>query len=250
MVLEYFKKSWSIYKKNFWTFIGAFVILYAVVFALVMIGMFPIFGYLMNNASIGLEESEIMRQSFTPQNIAIIIIMFALSSIASVLMSGGIIRMFFEGQKKKVKLDVVFKTIKKKWKPIIGAHIIKGIIVGLFLLVVMMILSVPIMTAGIASAYYIIPFMVTIIATALFSILFVFPEYAVVIDNKKAVDSVKKSFRISSKNYVEILVVMLISVGLSFLVSFIPFVGSIVNMFLISPLVVGAYTMVYVRRRR
>jgi len=92
-------------------------------------------------------------------------------------------------------------------------------------------------------------FFIGIIATLLIAPLFLFINQAIVINNSKAINSIKKSIKIGKKNYFQVLALMIIFALLGVASGLIPYIGTILNLFLIAPLGILSYTALYLRRR-
>jgi hypothetical protein len=253
MVFGYIDKAWIAYKKNFWQIIIAIILQFLITAVPIIIGLLPWIFILPFSKITDLKTlilSNLGILSFS-------IVMFIAGCLVSVLLNGGFIRMLYEALRGKTKFETMLVTAKERFWTILGANLIVLLvllsIIFAFLLVPIAVLtgfSVTSLSQSILLPYLIVIFSIIVlgvIVSVLFSIFFVFVNQAVVINNLNAVQSVKKSFDVSKKNYISILALFLIffffNAGLTNILSLL---GSVLIWFLTAPLLLLSYTAFYV----
>ncbi len=254
MVFEYLEKAWKAYTKNIWKFILAIIILYVIMGILMIIGIIPLFylGY-----TGGLSET-------LPTNLAFLgfaIIMFIIAIVVSVVLGAGIIKMAEEALKGKTKVKTMFTTAKKKFWSLIGAAILVLIITGIIFLIFLSpvflyfgTLSLTDMGTGIEPvlgiAGGILLMFILMIPAILLTLFFQFVFQSVVIDNKRAIESIRHSIAVVKQCYFQLLglVILFILISIPFMI--IPYLGTILLVLLISPLQMISYTALYLSNRK
>lgn len=252
--IEFIEKAWVSLKKNFWQFVIALILQMFIVSIPFLIGVLP---WIVILFSTGLKTGI---ASLLMSNLGVLsfsAVMFIIGILLSTVLGGGFTRMAYESLRGRTDYDTMFETAKKKFWTIIGAD-------SIFILILLIIVSsifVPIIKLGNlsflsqASFFYIfIIFSITalgVLFTVIVSIFFVFVNQAIVIDNLKALEAIKKSFDTAEKNFKSIfflfIIFFLVNAGLESILSVI---GSVVVLFVISPLALISYTALYVDRRK
>jgi len=254
MVIEHIEKSWKAYRKNFWPIITAMILQFILAGIPFLIGVLPwIFIYL-SSGSVGITTlllSNLGVFSFS-------VIMFIIGFLISIALTGGLVRMFYEALRGKTKYETMLKTAKEKFWTIIGANSLYILIfIVLFIAVFFPLFALTGLStfSGGSSFAMLITILLIVglgsILLVLISIFFVFINQAIVIDNLNAIDSIGKSFEVSKKSYLTILGLMIIFILIdSALTTLFSFFGSVLEIFVVSPLLLLSYTSVYLKNRR
>jgi MFS family permease len=254
MTIEYVERAWESYKKNFWQFVIALILQAFIVSIPFLIGVLPwiviFFSRGMNAGFVNLLLSNLGVLSFS-------VVMFIVGILLSSVLGGGFTRMAYESLRGRTSYETMFKTAREKFWTILGADLI----VLLTLLVIVTTLLVPIIALGSLYAlsqtsffYVFIIFSIVALGVIILvsvGIFFIFVNQAVVIDNFKALDAIKKSFKIADKNFLSIfflfLIFFLINSGLENVLSI---AGSLIVFFVIAPIALISYTALYSDRRK
>ncbi|NIO44677.1 MAG: hypothetical protein GTN36_03950 [Candidatus Aenigmarchaeota archaeon] len=255
MVIEHIEKSWKAYRKNFWPIITAMVLQFILVGIPFLIGIIPwVFIFLSYRTvdMITLLMSNLGALSFS-------LIMFAIGFLISIALTGGFVKMLYEALRGKTKYETMLKTAKEKFWTIIGAN---SLFILILLVLFIAVFSPLFILTGFSTTFSgagSLTLLITIFSIAtlgsiliiLVSIFFVFINQAIVIDNLNAIDSVNKSFEVSKKSYLTILGLMIIFILLnSALVNLFSFFGTVLEAFVVTPLLLLSYTSVYLEKRR
>ena len=167
--------------------------------------------------------------------------------------------MLYESLNRRTRFEVMFKTAQSKFWTILGANLI--ILLLLFVVVVAVFSPATILIsfsgfslqAAPVSYLFFIFFSIVLgaIVLILFSMLFIFVNQAVVIDNLSAFQAVKRSFVVSKRNFLGILFLFFMffffNAGLNNILNLL---GSLLTLFVTSPLLLLSYTAFYVDRRK
>jgi len=158
----------------------------------------------------------------------------------SVIVSAGIVKMCAESLKGRTDLHTLQATFNAKWRTILFANVLVILIAFATLVPVLLLAAVPLgLYLGVA-------------VWLLFIILFSFVDQAIVISNKKAIESVYFSFNMAKKKYVQILLLFAV-LGLVFVLPMI-----LLNRYellqtffstLVSPLVTLSITSLYLSKK-
>jgi len=256
--IEYIEKAWIAYKKNFWTIIIALILQCLLISIPFVIGLLP-WIIIFFTSGISLTQSNIVNFILSYLGVfSFSIVMFIIGLFASIVLNGGFVRMLYEGLRRKTRFEIMLKTAKEKFWTILGANLL----VLLIFLIIIAALFAPI---GIllgsnlflqeASVFYVFVILSTVvlgvIVLVLISILFVFVNQSIVIDNLSAFQAVKKSFKVSEKNFLNILFLFLIFfIFNNGLYNFLFILGTILTWFVMSPLLLLSYTAFYVEKRK
>jgi len=256
MVTEYIEKAWKVYRKNFGQIAIAILLQFLISGTIMLIGIAPwilmiFFSSASNFSSMILSYLGLIIFS---------IIFIAISVVISIVLNGGFTRMLYDSTRGKTNYQTMFKVAKEKCWTILGANSIFLLITLLIIFIIfvplalLMGFSSMIPSEGTSMIFLIIIFLVIIlgiIAMAIISALFVFVNEAIVIDNLKAFDAVKKSIEVSRKCYLKILglmfIFMLINSALDTLFSF---VGSFIEWFVTMPILFICYIYLYLENRK
>jgi len=138
MVFAYIKKAFNAYKRNFTTIIGALLIVYAIVFGLIMVGLIPLVSNapeLFLQGSLQTENTEqldllIGDTASIGSSIALFVLLMAIAIILGMILQAGLIRTYADCLKGKGKILTMFKIAKQKFLTILGANLILLLIMG------------------------------------------------------------------------------------------------------------------------
>jgi hypothetical protein len=254
MTIEYVERAWESYKKNFWQFVTALILQAFIVSIPFLIGVLPwiviFFSTGMNTGIANLLLSNLGVLSFS-------VVMFIVGVLLSAVLGGGFTRMAYDSLRGRTSYETMLKTAREKFWTILGADLI----VLLTLSVIVAALFVPIIALGSLSAlsqasffYVFIIFSIAtlgVIILVIVGIFLIFVNQAVVIDNLKALDAIKKSFEIANKNFLSVfflfLIFFLINSGLENVLSI---AGSLIVFFVTTPIALISYTALYSDRRK
>lgn len=251
MVTEFIENAWKAYRNNFWQIIGAIIILGVIVFGIIFISLLPLLGFI--SSGITTEISSQAISVFILQNLSSLILYGLVSLIGiivafiiSIELSAGLIGVYRDALKGKADLKTMFSVAKEKFWTILGANLLAGLLVtGIFVLTLLPgILLVNI------SSLSIVLFILGLITAILLSLLFSLVNQAIVVDNEKAVNSIKKSYFVVRKNYLELLGLIIILVVISFVLSLIPLIGKVINWLLVTPVFGLAITSFYITKTK
>lgn len=143
----------------------------------------------------------------TPMVIAGIIV-FILSAITLVVLQGGFYSMAMEGLSKKSELKTMVKTVREKWKIIVGAFAVLGLIYLFIFTLSFLILSY----------LFFNPIATAIVALSIFAVSIFFSFiYPAVVKGSGSIESLKASFGVARKKYVEAMLLVLFFSLASFL---------------------------------
>jgi len=253
--IEYVEKAWESYKKNFWQFVIALILQMFIVSIPFLIGVLPWIVILFSTgtkagiASLLLSNLGVL--SFSA-------VMFLVGISISTVLGGGLVRMAYESLRGKTDYETMFKTAKEKFWTILGANSIVlftlSIIVAVMLVPIMALSNFSALSAQASFSYIFVVFSIVALGTMILvivSILFVFVNQAIVIDRLKALEAVKKSFETAEKNFLNIFfmffIFFLINNGLENILSV---VGSLIVLFVTTPILLISYTALYIDRRK
>lgn len=272
MVLEFLENGWEAYKKNFWRIIGSVIIYDVIVFGILFLMAFfiilPIFmgskqgvsmpftdkmGSPLNATQQNISQvvsravSQKFSSLFTGFNIVGLIIGGIIFLVAAVVLGAGLVGVYYEALKKKARIKTMFRVAKEKFWTIIGANLLVGLIgIGLVgLLVILPLVLIFVINGFLAGVLTIVGGVALILIMILLSLV----NQAIVIDDKKAVESVKESYRVVKSNYFSFLILVIILTVLSSVVSLIPWVGWLVQGLFIVPLMGLTYTSFYLGKK-
>jgi len=236
-ISKFISIAWETYKKNFWQILIALILVN-------IISLIPL--------GISLLSSPLAFFSFQTFSLAnllisgsILIIGIVLTILLSILFAVSMLAFYEEALKKKAKIKTIFITFKNFWLKII----ILNLIVGLCLLALFGVLEIPalfLLKNNVIVA--LVWFFIALIPFVLISILFTFSNFYLILKKQKILESIKKSIELVKKNYLQVLGIIIIFAILAGLVSSIPYIGVLVNIFLINPLQTLTFLVFFSRK--
>ncbi len=144
------------------------------------------------------------------------------SALLYISFETGLVKVYETALKGKTKWEELFYTTKSKWSyAIVANFIVTGIIIGFWILTSIIFFLI----LGIYGLY------LSLILVSLFSIFFVFITQSISIGNNYPMESVKESFELVKKNFIDITLILTLAgliFSLSLLLLFIPLIGEIV----------------------
>jgi len=185
------------------------------------------------------------------------IIMFAIGILISIALNGGFERVLYDALKGKARFETMLKVAKEKFWTILGANLL---VLFIFLLIIGVLLA-PIAILILASSFsgasflYLFVIILTVIlgliVLVVTNIFFVFVNPAIVIDNLKAVDAVKRSFEVSRRKFLQIFLIFLIYFIINSGLENVLFIlGSIITAFVTTPMLLLSYIIFYVENSK
>ncbi len=247
MVVEHIEKAWKAYTKNLWQVVGATLLMLVLVVGVVLIGAVPLLFSGLLTISEVLTAAQLQLSASLVASIFIFFIAIIAAAILAIVLGGGLIAVYADALRGRAELQTMFSVARKKFFRILGANVLAGlIIIGIYIMVFALSAAFSLISSVLFLAFFILSF----IAAALISILFSFVNQAVIIDNRKAVDSVKTSVKVVKLNYLQFLALTIVLAVMSVVVSFIPYLGFIINPFVVSPVSGIAYTAFYLAKRK
>jgi|GEM_PF-3268849 len=261
MVAEYLSKSWNAYKKNFWQIIGGLLIITLVMFGIIIISVLPmiakLIGYLSASSNMQSALFQFLMDGGVQFSAALLVTGVIIALIISTALEAGLVKMFADALKGKTEIRTMLSTAREKFWTILGANVLAGAIrLALFLALVFP----PLMAIWYETVFNVSnPFYVPAIGTMLLfyggliiymllALPFTLVNQAVVVGNYRAVESVKKSFSIVKKNYLQFLGLTVLVSIIVLLVSLVPVLGSLANFFVVTPVAGLAYTAFYLAK--
>ena len=248
MILEYIKIAWNAYKENLMSFIFASLILWTIPSIIVFIGMGIIFGSVGISTFTEIYNQKIMLSRivyYIPLiiNMGVASILFIIASLVFLFLLIGMYGMAAQSLRGKTKVWTIFKFSKQKGLTGIIVSIIVGIISFFLFLFLIMVLD------------YILPFFSSYIASTIFVLIIVFFSLifpGIIVDNLNVFESIKMSFSITKKNYLQTFGLNLFY-GIIFLVLMIipvvRIIGSLIIIFILMPMFLISLVQFYKRNK-
>lgn len=247
MVTEFIERAWNAYKKNFWQIVGATILLSAVVIGILIAGFLPLVFSGLFSISKFLTTTQFQWSSELITSVFIFFVAMVVAAILSIALGGGLVAVYMDALKGKAKLQTMFSFARKKFFTILGANVLAGIIIaGMFLIAIAVAAAFTLINPLIFSIFFVLG----LIATLLISLLFSLVNQAVVVDDKKAVDAVKKSIEVVKSNYLQFLALTIIIAVISIIISFVPYIGFVINWLAVAPIGGIAYTAFYLAKSK
>ena len=207
MVMEDITAAWRAYKRNLGSLLVGILLIYAIIYGFMLLGLAP---------------SLFISMSAAP-SVLLMIVMVGLSVMLAYVLQGGYIRMCQDALKGKAKIGTMMKAAKKSWKSFIGA----GLIVISVIMLVYMMFFLPMfffISTG-ATEWILLGSMLMLVGYIMMfvlSALLVFSLHGIAIDNYRAVESVKRSYRIGMSMFLSIIALMIILMVAIFALAVIP----------------------------
>jgi len=240
MVMEYLSKAWKAYKRNALSIIVAMLIIGVVAGGFVSLALTPMFASIGQAITAGGFSMAILfgiMQSFASSLvIAIIGIVIALA------LQVGFVRMMVESLKGRTKVRTMFEGAKKDWLKAIIAYALA------YLLMIATILVFVLLAAAAGLVGWVL-LAIGILAVLVMAMSFVFINQAIVVNNASPTEALKKSYGFFKKNFLQVILLYLVYIVAVFVAALIPFIGSIIMLFLVAPVFLLALTALYMGGR-
>ncbi len=207
-------ESWKIYKKNWVTFVIAEILISAI-----------------DLVAIGILVSSLLVPDWQQMGVMPLAILILVLSIG---LESGIYYLAKEGRKKKVYMENFWKGVRKYWLKFVGVRILVGIIF-LFASIPLIFFILSKIWIGVI-LYYVFLFLLA----PLFSL-----APVAIVFNKSVISSIKESIRIGYRNYLFILVILLIYSLLQGVLSLIGYAGVLINWLVIDPMESISFVLIY-----
>jgi hypothetical protein len=239
LIRQYVQDSWKAYKKNWKSLVIAYFLIGIIALAVAGVGISSV--TLSALTTFGTEyfesgnvDPQVVGEFFVNNagSLGFMFFAFIVAGLVSTALQGGYVKMCADALKGKTRVQTMIDVAKKKWETIIFARIVAGII-GF----VVIVLSIP-------TIVLIIPVAIAI------SVLFMFIEQAIVIDNKKAIDAIKHSYHFGKNNFFEIFGLSILIFAITLVAGMIPLLGTLINLLIIGPVTHLAFTKLYLARRK
>ncbi|MFZ3077414.1 MAG: hypothetical protein WA139_03105 [Candidatus Aenigmatarchaeota archaeon] len=260
MVMEYISQAWDAYKRNFWQIIGGLLLVMLITFGIIIIGALPLLAsFIQYYGGVSSPTTAAFANfiSDSAAQIAIFIAGILAAFMAAVALNAGYVKMLADSLKGKAEISTIFETAKEKFWTILGANILTLLIVSALALVLLVppfliMASSSIETSDVSGIFAVLGALLWFFAGLIIFILAVLPftlvEQAVVIGNHGVVDSVKKSFSVVKGNYLQFLALVVILGVVSGVVSLVPLMGDLINLFVVTPIMLLSYTIFYLAK--
>lgn len=246
MVMEYVRRAWEAYKKNWMTFIVAELLILIIIGIIFGIGIGIIFGSLGISSLMELTNIEFLAQRIVAilpllAGFGSALIFFIIAGLVGVFLNTGIYGMAAEALRGRTKVDTMFKVAKKMGITGVLTSIILGII-SFFLLTILV--------AGLGITLPIVGSVIGMIIFLLIMMLFslVFP--GIVVDNLGTIETIQKSFNIVKKNYFEMFGLLLFYAIVSIVLMLIlTIIGMLICWFVVAPMLYISLVFFYRRKK-
>jgi hypothetical protein len=232
MVIDYLRKSWESYKVNWMSFIIAQLIVLLIVGVLSLIGV----GIIISSAELSglslLSPRELVSRILPLVSLIIGVsigsIFFLLAGIIWSYLKIGLFGMASEGLRGKTRVNTMFRYTKKLGlRGLAASFVIMG--VGIILLIIFVL--------GIGLILQAVGAIIGIIISSLIMMLFVLTFPGIVVDQLGVIKSIRTSVSVVKENYLELLALLLLYGIISLILSIIPVLGTLIVIFVISPMV-------------
>lgn len=253
MLLEYLTRSWEMYRKNAMSFIIAELL------SLVITGIIAFIGVGIILVSIGISNlTNLSDPEFVITKIVSVLpflaelstalIFFIIAGIVWAFLKTGIYGMAAESLRGVTKFETMFSVAKNSGFKGIISSVVVGVIA--FILFLVIIIGLNIVFPIIGGIIGMILFFLLVITFSLFF-------SGIVVDDLGSVQTIKESFNITKKNYLEILGLMFLYTVISLVVTIIPsminiffsVVGILVYCFVIEPMMKISLVFFYKRNK-
>lgn len=241
MVMQYIRNAWKAYKNNLMTVVGAQLLIMLLSGIFVLIAAFPFFSLMVSGMSL---ENAIQTMLTMPAYFIFSATLFMIGITMSILLQAGIIKVYQEALKKISSIETMFETAKAK---MFTVFIAEAIIMFIALLSAFVLFMPTVIFETTVWSILLLP--VSLFLFTIVMIFFTFTPYAIVLDNKKAAEAIVASINFTKKNFFDVLALMILVMIVSILVGFVPFLGTILNIFLIGPIFAIAYVSLYTAKR-
>lgn len=200
-----------------------------------------------NSTALSPELSAALTQLFTPPNliyfiIAVIVIVFILEAVKAYFYASATAMSKDIVNGKKLYVKSIWQTGKKYWLKYWAAEILIGIGILLWFLI----FSLPYLISQ-NGDLILIP-LISIIPLFFVLLFFILGPYLVVLKDMGPWQSLKESMKIIKKNYGAFLGLFILFVIMMSVVSWIPWIGSILGLFIITPAMIIAFVMFILER--
>jgi len=211
MVVEHLKKAWTAYIRNFWSVVGAYLLIVLIAVLATGGGVAIMMSPFMDSLAAGLTPTSEEVAAGVPM-IVLGLVVTLIGIFVSVALQGGYIALTRDALKRKSKAATMFKTTRERWMSLIGTSILKGIITIIFLLPAII---VGLMAIG-YSSWLLVGVAILFAIVAIFALLlFNFNVYAVALDRATAAEGITKSFAMVKRHYLKVLglAILLLLIG-------------------------------------
>ncbi len=227
-VFKMIGKSFPTYFKNL-NFSLPFLFLIALILILVLVFTFTL--------GPSLERVQDFQFSGTDLALIVTVALFFLVILMTVssFITSGIIGMASEiVNRGKSNLSTFFKSGGKFWLRFLGATLTVLVLVGVPFLILLLIADNFVQNSSIVVQTVVVIIMVLLLLA--FFVLFTLAPYLLVMRDLRVFASIKESYGIAKRNYLDLILLTLIFMVASIGINLIPYVGVIVNMLIMAPI--------------
>lgn len=245
MVFEYVQRAWEAYKKNAMSFVVAQLVALIIVGIIAGIGIGIIFGSVGISSLMELTRPDVLLPRIVSvfsllAGLGTAIVFFVIALLVCVFLTTGIYGMAAQSLRGKTRVETMFEVAKKRG--ITG--VLNSIVVCIIALVLLIVL-----VAGLGMALPISGFIIGMILFFLIMIFFSLTFPGIIVDGLGAIESIEKSFNIVKKNYFKIFGLLLFYIIVGIVVSFIPILGALISLFVITPMLYISLVFFYKRNK-
>ncbi len=247
-VADHVEAGWDIYKDNFVAYLLAMTLIIVVTFGIVLGGLFSLFPISDSDKLSDLLSSQSQMEAYieglSSGRVILAGLLFLAAAFFNIALTGGIIR-FSRDLLKGKNIDVLkdmFATVRENGISLVWARIISFLILA----------SIGVVFFGFlpgASTLSLIFAVTGLIVFIVATISFMLIEEAVVIDNTTGVKGVGKSYKVATNHFWPLFTLMLFFGLAAFVFNLVPYFGTVLNLFFLTPVMLGTYTDFYMKRK-
>jgi hypothetical protein len=256
MVTEHITKSWKAYKKNYKSLLIGYAIPMIIMWVTVGIALIPFFFMGFSTAFEEVSTFEDIKSLFTGTNLIYIIsagIIVLIGYIIGLILMGGYIKVAHDALKGKANWRAMIDAAKLRWKSILAVQILMALIGVILISPALYLMYLFITTMSFVLVAW---FLLALFVAMLILLFFALSLFGVVLSDMYVTDSIRNSIRIVKRNFLEFIMLMILTsiilMIISFLLGLIPIIGSLISAFIIGPFAVliqtSFYTSKYKRR--
>jgi len=258
--------AWGAYKRNFFSFAAAVLLMVAIPGILMFLGILPFIMMLVGVVAGGATVPEAVSMMFSQGSSLMFSFLFMLALLVvaiavSVLLRGGLTAMAVEAltpEKKgfrKVSFRTMFSVGFARWKTFVGVTLI----VFFMTLLVFLVFAAPglyLVSTGVSAGWvlFAIGVLLFLPVALVLEVLFAFVYLTVVMDRLHAVRAVKASIRFGRANFWDVLALLVIFGAVAFVAGLLNssfyFVGTLLAVFVVVPLQTLSFAALYLGRKK
>lgn len=243
-IADHIETAWNLYKENFVSFLLAMFVVALITLGTVAAGILALFASGDADASLGTQE-EVAQYISTldPSIVVLSSILFLLAVIFNIALTGGVIgfvRDLLDGQEVDAVRDVV-RVAKDKGLSLVWGRAITVLILGLIAFAFFGFLPGSGTFSTIFAAAGAIIFVAAIVS-------FILVEEAIVVSDTTGIQGVSKSYKTAINHFWPLFTIMLFFGLAGFVFNLLPYIGMLLNLFFLTPIMLATYTHFYIER--